>query len=293
MLKLEEFKANEENLKSLLELLPQIVEDHAPSSSTYKYLAKTANYFTKRLFGLDQNEKVDLGELGKINLPFFSMGNINSTHLFGLDELILFCFYLRNKDRYKKVADLGANIGLHSIIFTNIGFDVTSYEPDKKHFEKIKENFNLNCSSKKINIINKAISTKKGQLEFIRINDNSTGSHLSGAKEKYYGEVEKTIVDTDAFKEIISNFDFIKIDVEGHEAEIILSTTFEDWDQTEAMVEVGSIKNSKLIYNFFRKSQVNIFAQKIGWKMVNSLDDMPLSYKDGSLFISKQKSVPW
>ena len=173
------------------------------------------------------------------------------------------------------------------------GFSYEDLLLAKKHFEKIKENFNLNCSSKKINIINKAISTKKGQLEFIRINDNSTGSHLSGAKEKYYGEVEKTIVDTDAFKEIISNFDFIKIDVEGHEAEIILSTTFEDWDQTEAMVEVGSIKNSKLIYNFFRKSQVNIFAQKIGWKMVNSLDDMPLSYKDGSLFISKQKSVPW
>lgn len=290
---LDEFNQIEDNLKSLLELLPEITRYHSPDSPIYKYLSKTASYFTSKSFGPDTKCEVDLGKLGKIKLPFFSMGNINSTHLFGLDELILFCFYFKNKDRYKKVADLGANIGLHSIILTNLGYEVTSYEPDNTHFEKIRENFNLNCAKKNIKLVNKAISTKKGEIEFIRINDNSTSSHISGAKENYYGEIEKIIVQTDSFKDIIDSFDFLKIDVEGHEAEILLSTSHENWENTDAMVEVGSIQNRDLIYNFFEKIKVNLFSQKMGWKIVSSVEEMPSNYKEGSLFISCKNNVPW
>ena len=293
MSSIDESNQIEDNLKSLLDLLPKIFSHHSPHSSVYKYLSKTAGYFTSRSFGPNSKCEVDLGPLGLINLPFFSMGNINSTHLFGLDELILFCFYFKNKDRYKKVADLGANIGLHSIILTNLGFEVTAYEPDKTHFEKIRENFNLNCANKSIKLVNKAISTQKGEIEFIRINNNSTGSHISGAKDNYYGEIEKTIVQTDSFKDIIDSFDFLKIDVEGHEAEILLSTSHENWEKTDAMVEVGSMQNRDLIYNFFKKIKVNLFSQKMGWQRVTSVEEMPSSYKEGSLFISCKNNVPW
>ena len=288
-----EFKANEDILQSLLELLPQLKSYHSPFTEIYKYIEKTSKYSTFKLFGPNQNNEVDLGILGKIKLPYFSMGSINSTHLFGLDELILFAFYYKNRKNYKKVADLGANIGLHSIILSNLGFQVTSYEPDLIHFKKITENTNSNCLKNKPDLINKAVSTKKGFVEFTRIMNNTTGSHISGSKDSCYGELEKITVETDAFKDIISNFDFLKIDIEGHEADVLLSTAFEDWEATDAMLEVGSLKNAEKIFIFFKKINVNLYSQKNNWAKVRNLEDMPSSYKEGSLFISCKPNVPW
>ena len=82
-------------------------------------------------------------------------------------------------------------------------------------------------------LINKAISTEKGYVEFTRIKNNTTGSHISGAKDFCYGELEKITVGTDSFKDIVSDFDFFKIDIEGYEAEVLLSTNSENWINTD------------------------------------------------------------
>ena len=234
-----------------------------------------------------------MGQLGLIDIPFFSMGAINTTHLFGLDELILFSFYLKNKLTYKKVGDLGANVGVHSIILSNLGFEVTSYEPDSIHFQKIKENININCKKKKPHIVNKAISNKSGHVDFLRVKGNTTGSHIKGSKNDPYGEIETIKVETDAFKDIMKNLDFLKIDIEGHEAEVLRSTSKEDWLNTDAMVEVGSELNAKIIFEFFNSVEINLFSQKTGWNLVKDIQNMPYSYKDGSLFITNKSYVPW
>lgn len=288
-----ELTENEDILRSLLELIPDILKYHSPNSDFYKFIEKISKYSSLKLFGPNQNEAVDLGCIGKIKLPYYSMGAINSTHLFGLDELILFAFYTKNKSRYKKVADLGANIGLHSIVLSKLGFDVTSYEPDLIHVEKFNENINNNCLDNKPNIINKAISTKEGQVEFIRIKNNTTGSHISGSKDSLYGDLDKFSVQTDSFKDLISKFDFLKIDIEGHEAEVLLSTSLDDWTNTDAMIEVGSLKNAEKIFNYFNKIGVKLYSQKQGWDRVENLGDMPTSYKEGSLFITIKENVPW
>ena len=36
----------------------------------------------------------------------------------------MFAFYYRNREFHKKVADIGANIGLHSIVLSKCGFEV-------------------------------------------------------------------------------------------------------------------------------------------------------------------------
>ncbi len=284
---------NEDILKNLIELLPKINLNHSPSSDIYLYFSKIAKYSVNDLFGPSSKGKVDLGLLGEIDIPFFSMGNLNSTHLFGLDELILFSFYSQNKSRYKNVADLGANIGLHSIIMSNLGFNVTSYEPDKIHFQKIQEHVDLNCKKLKPRLINKAISTKSDSVDFIRVIGNTTGSHIKGSKESPYGELETITVETDPFNVIIENFDFLKIDIEGHEADVLTSTSKENWLNTDAMVEVGNEKNANILLEFFNGIGVNLFSQKSCWNKVERLEDMPTSYKEGSLFISCKTIVPW
>tara|TARA_Y100001968_G_scaffold310655_1_gene331827 strand:- start:2717 stop:3595 length:879 start_codon:yes stop_codon:yes gene_type:complete len=284
---------DEDLIASLLTLLPKVPEAHINSSPTYQYLAKVSKYSIDNLFGPSSPQKANLGNLGEVVLPYYSMGSINSTHLFGLDELILFSFYYTNRNRYTKVADLGANIGLHTIILSKLGYEVTSYEPDGIHFSKIKSNLELNNVSKNPELKNKAISTGSGTVEFTRVKGNTTGSHISGAKENTYGELDKFTVETDSFNEIISEFDLLKIDVEGYEANIILQTDNSSWMNTDAVIEVGNSKNSKLIFDHMKGINVNLFSQKTGWKKVLELEQMPTSYKEGSLFISTKDNIPW
>lgn len=75
---------------------------------------------------------VDFGFF-EASIPNVSLGVISSFDLFGLDEIILFSFYASNRQKYKRIADLGANIGVHSLVLGKLGFHVDAYEPDPEH----------------------------------------------------------------------------------------------------------------------------------------------------------------
>ena len=275
----------------ILQILPCIKQFHARSSSTYQYLDGLLKPAVEQLFGANSKCNADLIYIGNLQLPYFSMGAINSTHLFGLDELIIFSFYQKNVGLYKSVADLGANIGLHTICLSKLGFNVNSFEPDPQHLKRI--DFNIALNNVSPNVIPAAVSIEDGETEFTRVVGNTTGSHLSGAKDAPYGDLEHFIVPTCSFRNILLEHDLLKIDVEGHEANIICSTKLSDWSGTDAILEVGSTSNAQRIFNHFKQSNINLFAQSLAWEKVTSLSDMPSSYKDGSLFISAKAEMPW
>jgi FkbM family methyltransferase len=283
----------ESALGKMLKALPELKNFHHRHGLTYQMLDEIALDAAEIIFGEAGPQAVMLGDLGNLRLPFVSMGEIKSTHLFGLDELIIFSFYLKNKNRYKKVFDIGANIGLHSIVLAKTGFDVVSYEPDPWHFKILQENLELNAATSKVCPRNKAVSTTVGELEFIRVLGNTTGSHLAGAKKDPYGELEKFRVSVDAFKDIMREADLIKIDVEGHEADILLSSEKSDWLGTDAIVEIGTPENASLVFEHMKNIGVNLFSQKKSWHKIDELREVPTSYKEGSLFISLDNSMPW
>jgi FkbM family methyltransferase len=220
------------------------------------------------------------------------MGAVDSLDLFGADELIIFAFYLANRTRYKKAADIGANIGLHSTLMGLLGWKVDAYEPDSVHARLLQRNLDLN-GVKTVTLHEAAVSDAPGRLEFIRVVGNTTSSHLAGAKSNPYGELERFPVDVVAIGEVLKDVDFVKIDAEGQERIILLATHDEHWKRTEMMIEVGSPENAAGIHAHLTKLGVNMFAQKLGWRKVGSLADMPTSYRDGSLFISRADRMPW
>ena len=57
-----------------------------------------------------------------LDFPYIEM-ELSILYIFWFRRIIIFSYYWANKSRYKKVADLGANIGLHSIIMDRCGFD--------------------------------------------------------------------------------------------------------------------------------------------------------------------------
>tara|TARA_Y100001958_G_scaffold158171_1_gene155270 strand:+ start:2428 stop:3291 length:864 start_codon:yes stop_codon:yes gene_type:complete len=282
------------NLDREILLIKKNFKKHSSKSIFYKKLdLKIKKKISLYYKNFKTRSYLSLGPIGKIKFPFFKMGNINSTHLFGLDELIIFCFYNINKSKYKNVLDLGANIGIHSLIMIKNGMKVTCYEPDLIHVEQLIKNLKINKSYKNIIIKKKAVSNKKGREKFLRILGNTTGNHILGSKKKVYGDVETKIVNCDSFKSIMKNKRLIKIDVEGAEAKLISSTKYKDWENTDAILEIGSFENAKKIFKHCKNNNIQIFSQKKNWKKVKYISDLPKSYKEGSAFLTCNDKMNW
>ena len=280
-------------INKIIAALTEIPSQHSRNTQIYELLNQMALAEIKRsqLGSVDQGH-IELSPFGRINLPNHKMGAIDTLDLFGLDELIIFSFYFANRARYKKVADIGANLGLHSIVMAKCGWEVSAFEPDPVHAKILKNNLSLN-DVKQVNLFEAAVSDKAGTLEFVRVLGNTTGSHLAGAKSNPYGQLERFPVKVISIADVIAGADFIKLDAEGQEKIIILGTEKSSWDKTDMIIEVGSLDNATAIYNHLVKLGVNLFSQKQGWKPVVSLEGMPVSYKEGSLFISKKSEMPW
>jgi hypothetical protein len=85
----------------------------------------------------------------------------------------------------------------------------------------------------------------------------------------------------------------VKLDAEGHEKEIILSTNKNNWLSKDAFIEIENENNAKLVFEHFRSIGINMFSQKNNWQKVNSISDMPIGYRDGSLFVSSKETMSW
>lgn len=280
--------------KTLLSDLADHHDAHARSTDWYATTTLELDKRIAEMHGPMGSDKITLSEIGELYFPYFSMGNIDSTKLFGLDEVILFAYYYANRSRFRRTLDLGANIGLHTLIMKKLGFDVVSYEPDMTHLKQIEKVMSLNGLTTK-GLRPKAISDKKGVMEYIRILGNTTGSHLLGSKEDVYGPTDVVSVEVDDILEVLNqgNFDLVKMDVEGHEAVLLNRLTAESLKNTDIMLEIGSEKNASEIYEILKQKGIHAYAQKINWGLVGKLEDLPSHHTHGSVFLSMQGAPNW
>ncbi|MBF8262497.1 MAG: hypothetical protein HW387_162 [Parachlamydiales bacterium] len=278
-------------LDDIITSLPLIKQYHARDTSLYRILEKIARQESEKMFDSSAAGGKSLGPVGEFYFPYYKMGAVDSIDLFGLDELILFAFYWTNRKRYRKALDIGANIGLHTTVLSKCGYQVELFEPDPTHFAKLKEILSAN-QIQGVVAHQAAVSDRSGHTEFVRVLGNTTSSHIAGCKQPY-GELQKFQVPVFDIRKLIRSADLIKMDVEGHEATILEATNSDDWNGVDAVIEVGAPDKAKLIFNHMQKIGVRAFSQKTGWKEIKILEEMPFSYKDGSLFLSKKTSMPW
>lgn len=59
------------------------------------------------------------------------------------------------------------------------------------------------------------------------------------------------------------------------------------------MVEMGSRDNASAILEHMRRQGVNLYAQKRNWERATTIEDMPYSYRDGSLIMTANDHGPW
>lgn len=276
----------------IFETLATPGEHHIPGSAAYVKLKQEARALAERNFAGETPEPVDFGPLGALVFPYFKMGNVNSLNLFDLDELIIFAFYWKNRRTYRRALDIGANIGLHSVILSKCGYEVRCFEPDPVHVARIHENLDWN-GSRNVEVNQLAVSSKAGEAEFVRVVGNTTGNHLAGSKPNPYGKLDRFPVRLAAFGPLLAWTDLVKLDVEGHEKIILEATNRDDWRGKDALVEIENENNAAAVYEHFKKMGVNLYSQKTGWQRINDISSMPTSYHDGTLFISEKERMPW
>lgn len=229
-----------------------------------------------------------------INLPYYSMGRVDSYDLFGPNELILFAFYEHNRDRYKRVLDIGANLGLHSILMAKLGWDVHCYEPDATDkygegiYDQLEENIKANCGKSGPLPYNAAVSDRDGEAKFIRVLDNLTGSCLAGGVKQPFGPMETITVRTVDCRPLFDWADLAKIDVEGHESVLLLTLTKDQLSHLDLICELRGQKEAAKVLQHVHNIGGEIYTQKNDWKPAQCMSDMPVRHTEGSIFISSR-----
>jgi FkbM family methyltransferase len=272
-------------LKIALDTKPKHAFYNKKYKSIVKELIQIKNVNKKK-------KKINFFFCNDISIINSKLGNLYTADLFNFDEIIIFLFYFLNKYKYKKAIDIGANVGLHSIILGKLKYNTLSFEPDPKTFQITKKNIKIN-KLKNVKLFNCAISNIKKIATFTRIKNNLTGSHISGAKNKVYGPIDIIKVKTKNLNQFINTEKtLVKIDAEGHEAEIMNSLKQENISRADFLIECNNIENSKIIFNLVKKNKLRCYSQKNNWKICTSITNLPKNYKEGTIFISK-KNTPW
>lgn len=122
------------------------------------------------------------------------------------------------------VLDCGANMGLYSAVASREGGVVYAFEPSKFIIDKYlhitaEENPN-------INIVNMALSNKKGKAEFIIEEIDLGHSRLKNEEGKRTEQVIVTTIDDFVREQKLERVDFIKADIEGAERNMLRGATW-------------------------------------------------------------------
>lgn len=173
--------------------------------------------------------------LDKLRLRFMRTEDINRYKIFG--RYVKFPFepyWFRHSFReifeeevYKFTAtstsplilDCGSNIGLSIIYFKKHYPDarIISFEPDKKIFQLLKENISQFGEQSNIELRNEAVWTDNAVLSF-----QSTGSMGGSIQKESSGKENIIQVEAVRLKDFLNTkVDFLKIDIEGPEIEVL------------------------------------------------------------------------
>ena len=149
--------------------------------------------------------------------------------IFGIPqkEKKIFDRFIFEVSNAKSFLDIGAGIGLYTLFAHehNKNIQTLSIEPNPEVFKALNKNLkNMSLNSKAAKVLNKVVSSKNDMINFFI----PTGDDFSYGTSKKNLLIEKNIsyrsisIDTTNLSEYkTSNFEIIKIDVEGSELDVL------------------------------------------------------------------------
>lgn len=184
--------------------------------------------------------------------------------------------------------DVGANIGHHTIVMSqSVGNNgkVYAYEPIPKIKEQLEKSLLLN-EIKNVETLQIALSDKESAME-LNICDSNIGSSSLVNKTN---DSEKITIQTKTLDSYnYSKVDFIKIDVEGFEYNVLLGgeKTIEKYKPTiiieysPAYYQKSNPSHSKEILSFFKEHNYTIFDLEDNKKEITNIDSFIKEFAEG------------
>jgi len=238
-----------------------------------------SNIFHKIKFGIGIIKKYKTWSLAF--LDYFGLTAKNQIRIHRLRNKIKYWFRTRTSDfgiineihvvkeyhkllRYikpnSKVIDIGAQIGVFSIFASKLAknVEVYSYEPLKENFIMLNKNIQLNKVASNVKAFNFGLSGKGGERE-ITICEENTGGHGFYAEGDRKVKI-KTITLKDVFdKNNLEFCDYLKIDCEGAEYEILYNTPQKYLEKIKS-ISMEYHKNDDI-------QKLKQFLEKVGFKV--------------------------
>lgn len=150
-------------------------------------------------------------------------------------------------DDAKVVVDIGAHIGGTSVYAARKGMEVYAYEPNEDNYKLLVENTK---DFKNVHTFNEAVSGDGKDRDFYVKSDSLLHSFYP-TSNKDYKVIKKVNIKTTTLTDILNKIgrcDFIKLDCEGAEQEILLNT------------DVSKIKNISMQIDFGKKEIIDYLS---------------------------------
>ena len=152
----------------------------------------------------------------------------------------------------RRYIDVGSNYGLTVPIMYNQCENIECFEIRSDVFECLEMNIANNNFSEKTRAHNIGLSNKKG---FAWHNNNPVTGHTKVKKQYKLGRKRCSLVTLDSFN--FQDVDLIKIDVEGHEHEVLKgSKKTIEYSRPICIVEAQAVRQ-KNMFNFFSSIDYN------------------------------------
>lgn len=187
---------------------------------------------------------------------------INSNNFFEINFLE---FVKNNFNKQKTILDIGANIGNHSLFFSEFleCDDIICFEPYEKNVELLK----LNLNKKNCKIMDFALSDSISEKTLYNSQSNNYGGFSLHSYDGSKGEnksfkVKDNIITKTLDSLKLDNITMIKIDVEGHENQV-LSGSIETIKNNNPIIFIENLSHG--YPHLFLDSQFDNFFKKINY----------------------------
>ena len=159
--------------------------------------------------------EVDLGDLFGAELY---LGNLNEAAVLNAVTALI--------PEGARIVDVGANFGLYSLHAAHASgaeSRVVAFEPLPSAFDLLEANIASNDLKSQITPVNAAVSRKSGRADFFAAEDGAfSGLHdTQRSPHKSRLKVKLTTLDQNKAVAQLGSVDFLKIDVEGHEGDVL------------------------------------------------------------------------
>lgn len=172
------------------------------------------------------------------------------------------------------VWDVGANVGIYSVLMSKRVSRVVAFEPVAATVERLQRNLALNDTSN-VTVVNAALSDVPGDATMVTIAGGAGGNRLHRTGE--HGDVSVRVITGDEYAASHGAPDVIKVDIEGFEPAFVRGA-------------IGVIRDHRPIITLeVNRTTVTTGADHVAWQTM--VDDLFGIYGDALWFGGTGKPV--